>query len=47
MFSAVDQDVMGVGLIMLFWIDYGHYLHANGFRILYARMSNPKTFAWV
>lgn len=44
MFGAVRSDLMGSGLTMLFWFDIGHYLHSQGFRFMYGRSSNIKSF---
>ena len=44
MFAALRSNLMGSGLVMLFWFDYAHYLHSHGFKFIYGRASNIKTF---
>lgn len=45
MFSAVDAKLVGTGVAILFWLDSAHYLHAQGFRVMYGRSSNIKSFS--
>lgn len=47
MFIAMQEKLMGSGLSMCFWFDLSHYLHSQGFRILYGRSSNVKSFALI
>ncbi len=47
MFSAVSLNMIGSGLAALFWIDTSHYCHTEGFRIMYGRSSNIKSFKLV
>jgi len=44
MFVSLDPKLMGSGVIMCFWFDISHYLHSQGFRIMYARLSSIKSF---
>ena len=44
MFSTLRPDLIGKGTIMLFWLDSTHYLHSQGFRVMYGRTSHIKTY---
>ena len=44
MFSTLRPDLIGKGAVMLFWLDFGHYLNSQGFRVMYGRLSNIKSY---
>ena len=44
-FTAIKPEYAGTGVLMLFWFDVTHYCHSIGFRFIYSRASNPKSFA--
>jgi hypothetical protein len=44
MFTTTKKELTGSGATMLFWFDMTHYLHSIGFRFLYARASNVKSY---
>lgn len=37
-------ELTGTGAVMYFWLDMSHYLHGKGFKIIYARCSNFKSY---
>jgi hypothetical protein len=43
MFGCIRKELAGNGIVLLFWLDYAHYLHEKGFRYLYGRCSSIKT----
>jgi len=44
MFGCIKTELAGNGIVLLFWLDYAHYLHEKGFRYLYGRCSSVKTY---
>lgn len=44
MFSAIKPELTGTGAIMYFWLDMSHYLYMRGFRMIYGRCSNVKSY---
>lgn len=44
MFGTISSEFTGAGVAILFWLDYGHYLHTQGYRFMYGRTSNIKSF---
>lgn len=45
MFGTIKATISGSGRAALFWLDMSHYLHSQGFRFLYGRCSNIKSFS--
>ena len=43
-FTTLRKDLLGSGVIMLFWLDCSHHLNAQGIDWLYTRCSNYKTY---